>query len=245
MAHEQWRERLEESQAEYVPLITNCLLAVVILAAIRDPIIIDSVPVSLLILNGLTITLLLLMVLWSRLRWFAAANSNWFVLFAVMLFAIKAIALVYIEREPYPLIMAVLMFALSLCFLSQRFLLGAALIITLAWGAVAMVSLSQMQIISTLLAIIIGCVMGLFVLERRILALEHVFALEKKISNLETMLPMCANCKQTRDEQGNWKSIETYIEEKRGLQVTHGVCPKCAKLLYGDRSKKNPGARDS
>ncbi len=234
MLQEKWQDRLNQSQAEYVPLIINSALAVTILAAIRDPIVIDVVPVSLILLNGIAISLLFLMTLWARWNKVAIGNGNQFVLIGLLIFAIKAIALVYIENEPYPFIFAILMFSLSLMFLSQRYLLGAALVIILAWTGIALISLSQIQLVSTLLALLIGSVMGLFVLERRIKSLVHMYELEQKVENLETMLPMCANCKQTRDEQGNWKSVEAYIEEKKGLQITHGVCPTCTQLLYGD-----------
>jgi len=238
MANEVWMGRLDQSQAEHVPLIINSAMAVSILAAIRDPIIIDIVPTSLMFLNGFTILVLFIMVLLARWNKFATSRSNQFVLIAMLVFAVKAIALVYIEKEPYPFIFAIMMFSLGLMFLSQRYLLGTALVITLAWTGVALVSLSQMQIVSTLLALIVGSVMGMFVLERKIQTHVHLFELEKKVENLETILPMCANCKQTRDEQGNWKSVEAYIEEKKGLHITHGVCPACTQILYGDLFNK-------
>lgn len=234
MAHEQWRERLDESEAAYMPLILNCILAVVILTAIRDPIIIDVVPITLILINGVAITLLAAMVAWSLWGKLPAARSSQFVLMALSILAVKSIALVYIEHEPLPLLMAVMIFGFSLCFLSQKYLLGAVSAFTLAWTAVALLNLSLMQVIPTLLAMIIAFFLGLFVLERRIRSLEHVFTLEKKLSNLEKILPMCASCKKTRDEQGEWKTIEEYIEEQKGLQVSHGVCPGCAKKLYGN-----------
>lgn len=238
MAIEAWQERLNQSQAEHVPLILNSWLAVTILAAIRDPIVIDVVPFSLILLNGFAILVLLLMMMLARWNKFAVSKSNQFVLIALLVFAVKAIALVYIEKEPYPFLFAIMMFALGLMFLSQRYLLGAAIVITLAWTGVALISLTQMQIVSTLLALIVGSVMGMFVLERRIQLLVHLYELEKKVENLETILPMCANCKQTRDEKGVWKSVEAYIEEKKGLHITHGVCPACAQLLYKDIANK-------
>lgn len=244
MVHERWHDRLQETQAGYVPLITTCLLAVVVLSAIRDPIVIDLVPVSLIVLNGLAITSLLGMTAWSRWRPVPSTASNRFVLFALLVFSTKAVAIVYIESEPYPFIMAILMFALSLCFLSQTYLLGTALAVTLAWSAVALVSVTTMQLVSTLVAMIVGCVFGLLVLERRISTLTRVFELERRVADLETILPMCASCKKTRDEQGRWMTIENYLEENTGEKVSHGVCPQCTQELYGDFLQKKAVAGD-
>lgn len=210
MANEVWQERLNQSQAENVSLI----------------------------INGFTILFLFCMALLAKWNLVVTYNGNLFVLIGVLVFSIKTIALMYIEREPYPFIFAILMLALGLMFLSQRYLLGTALIVTLAWTGVALVSLSQLQMVSTLLALIVGSAMGMFLLERRIQAHVHLYELEKKVENLETILPMCANCKQTRDEEGNLTSVEAYIESKKGLQITHGVCPACTQLLYGDLLSK-------
>ena len=154
MAHEQWRERLDRSESEYVPLITNCLLAVLILSAIRDPIVITAVPEALIVINGIAIALLVGMVAWTRWGHLSVKNGNRFVVLGVSIFAVKAIAIVYFEAEPYPMIMAVLMFSLGLCFVSHVYLLGTALLITLAWTIVALVTVTPTEVIATLLAIV-------------------------------------------------------------------------------------------
>lgn len=56
----------------------------------------------------------------------------------------------------------------------------------------------------------------------------------KKIKQLEGLLPICASCKQIRDEKGNWNQIEQYISEHSNVKFSHSICTNCAKKLYPD-----------
>ena len=57
-------------------------------------------------------------------------------------------------------------------------------------------------------------------------------ALEKKVSALEGILPICASCKRIRNERGEYEQIEKYVTEHSEASFTHGICPDCAKRLY-------------
>ncbi len=62
-------------------------------------------------------------------------------------------------------------------------------------------------------------------------------ALEDALHSIKTlsgMLPICANCKKIRDDQGFYQQIEHYITEHSEAEFTHGICPDCAKNLYPD-----------
>ncbi|QEE17444.1 PAS domain S-box protein [Promethearchaeum syntrophicum] len=64
--------------------------------------------------------------------------------------------------------------------------------------------------------------------------------LEKTLDHLNTLsdlLPICANCKKIRDDKGYWEQVETYLQKHSDVKFTHGICPKCAKELYGDLLK--------
>lgn len=50
---------------------------------------------------------------------------------------------------------------------------------------------------------------------------------------LEGMIPICANCKKIRDDQGLWNQLERYVETHTNAVFSHGVCPECEKDLYG------------
>jgi hypothetical protein len=57
------------------------------------------------------------------------------------------------------------------------------------------------------------------------------------IKQLTGMLPICASCKQIRDDKGYWKSVESYISEHSKAVFSHGICPECEKKMYGDLDK--------
>lgn len=58
-----------------------------------------------------------------------------------------------------------------------------------------------------------------------------------QIKTLSGLLPICANCKKIRNDEGYWERIETYIAHHTEAQFTHGICPECVKTLYPDLPK--------
>jgi len=63
----------------------------------------------------------------------------------------------------------------------------------------------------------------------------------KEIELLQDILPICANCKDIRDDKGYWHRVEDYISSHSDLKFTHGICNKCADQLYGNESWYKPG----
>jgi hypothetical protein len=61
---------------------------------------------------------------------------------------------------------------------------------------------------------------------------------EKRIKELETLLPICSNCKKIRTnndqpmEPDSWTTIEKYLHDKNDMTFTHGICPDCMNQLY-------------
>jgi hypothetical protein len=70
----------------------------------------------------------------------------------------------------------------------------------------------------------------------KIIKFEH--AKEKHIQDLEKMLPLCANCKKYRTEDGQWLPIEKYLIDSGAPELTHGICPECYQKIYGNLLKK-------
>lgn len=66
------------------------------------------------------------------------------------------------------------------------------------------------------------------------LAIDKLEEALNNISTLRGMLPICAECKKIRDDKGYWKQIEVYIAEHTEADFSHGICPDCAKKLYGE-----------
>lgn len=55
-----------------------------------------------------------------------------------------------------------------------------------------------------------------------------------KIKRLRGLLPICANCKKIRDDQGHWQDVAVYIRNHSEADFSHGICPDCLKKLYPD-----------
>jgi DNA repair exonuclease SbcCD ATPase subunit len=60
----------------------------------------------------------------------------------------------------------------------------------------------------------------------------------RNIKTLEGLIPICANCKKIRNDEGFWTHFETYIKEHSDVQFSHGICPECMKKLYPEHSEK-------
>lgn len=56
---------------------------------------------------------------------------------------------------------------------------------------------------------------------------------EVELKTLRGLIPICANCKDIRDDKGVWNQIESYIQSHSAALFSHGMCPKCMDDLYG------------
>ena len=55
-----------------------------------------------------------------------------------------------------------------------------------------------------------------------------------QIKTLRGLVPICASCKNIRNDKGYWERIESYVAKHTDATFTHGICPECAKKLYPD-----------
>lgn len=53
-----------------------------------------------------------------------------------------------------------------------------------------------------------------------------------EIKTLQETLPICANCKKIRNEQGAWQQLELYISQHTDTEFNHGLCADCRATLY-------------
>ena len=70
-------------------------------------------------------------------------------------------------------------------------------------------------------------------LEREMLILELQEALAK-VKTLTGLLPICAWCKNVRNDKGYWLSVEKYVQIHTEAKFSHGVCPDCARKHFPD-----------
>lgn len=61
--------------------------------------------------------------------------------------------------------------------------------------------------------------------------LDHAF---HEIHNLRGIIPICARCKNIRDDEGYWQKVEAYLRSRADVKFTHGLCPECFAIIYPD-----------
>jgi rubrerythrin len=61
-----------------------------------------------------------------------------------------------------------------------------------------------------------------------------------EIRTLRGLIPICANCKNIRDDKGYWKKIEYYFSKYANADFTHSLCPECIEKLYPEIAKRLP-----
>jgi hypothetical protein len=54
----------------------------------------------------------------------------------------------------------------------------------------------------------------------------------EKVKLLSGLLPICAKCKQIRDDKGYWNQIENYIRDHSEAEFSHSICPECINEMY-------------
>ncbi|WP_432735676.1 hypothetical protein [Maridesulfovibrio sp. FT414] len=69
---------------------------------------------------------------------------------------------------------------------------------------------------------------------------------ENNIRTLNSLLPICSNCRRIKNDEGYWQELEAYIEANTDSQFSHGLCRECSDELYGgqpwyEKSKKRRG----
>jgi PAS domain S-box-containing protein len=56
----------------------------------------------------------------------------------------------------------------------------------------------------------------------------------KEIKTLRGLVPICAHCKNVRDDSGFWQQVEDYVRQRTEAEFSHGICPDCFEKHYGD-----------
>jgi hypothetical protein len=55
-----------------------------------------------------------------------------------------------------------------------------------------------------------------------------------EVNILRGILPICSYCKKIRDDKGYWNQLELYLTEHSRAELSHSLCPECAKEHYPD-----------
>lgn len=70
-----------------------------------------------------------------------------------------------------------------------------------------------------------------YAIEREKLMVKLREAIDQ-IKILKGLLPICAHCKNIRDDKGFWHQVEEYVARHTEVEFTHGICPDCARKFY-------------
>jgi|SRR5580658_10278242 PAS domain S-box-containing protein len=62
----------------------------------------------------------------------------------------------------------------------------------------------------------------------------------QEVKRLEGILPTCAYCKRIRDDRGQWQQFELYIRDRSDAEFSHGICPECREIHFGNILNRVP-----
>lgn len=77
-------------------------------------------------------------------------------------------------------------------------------------------------------------------LEREALIADLQRALDE-LATLRGILPICAWCKQIRDDQGYWSQLDAYLSRHAPVAFSHGICPACEDKVMRDEYGRDAG----
>ena len=61
----------------------------------------------------------------------------------------------------------------------------------------------------------------------RLRVAERILSMSRRLSDLETLIPICSYCKRIRNEDSKYEQVEVYLHRRSAMSFTHGICPEC------------------
>ena len=72
--------------------------------------------------------------------------------------------------------------------------------------------------------------------------LEELRAALAEVKSLKEIIPICSYCRQVRDDENYWQTVETYVATQTKAKFSHGICPSCytehVKPALDERKRK-------
>jgi phosphoserine phosphatase RsbU/P len=68
-------------------------------------------------------------------------------------------------------------------------------------------------------------------LTTRLKVAQRILSLQKHVSKLEELLPICPRCKKIRTTEEKWEAVESFIMKRTDALFSHGICPDCYERL--------------
>ena len=93
-------------------------------------------------------------------------------------------------------------------------------------------------VVTSFVFIVIALIVPLWIILKGVSKLERSQAkLREALENIKTLrglVPICANCKMIRCDNGHWQQLEAYITDHSEAELSHSICPDCVTKLYPD-----------
>jgi PAS domain S-box-containing protein len=70
------------------------------------------------------------------------------------------------------------------------------------------------------------------------LAVQRLQKVIDEIKTLRGIIPICASCKNIRNDTGAWEQLEAYIKKHTDANFSHGICPECVQRLYPELKER-------
>ena len=58
-----------------------------------------------------------------------------------------------------------------------------------------------------------------------------------EVKTLQGIIPICAYCKNIRDDKGYWSQVEEYLGKHSEVDFSHGICPTCFEKNFPEMIK--------
>jgi len=65
-------------------------------------------------------------------------------------------------------------------------------------------------------------------LQARLHVAERTINLQREVTQLQGLLPICAYCKNIREDGDKWQPLEVYVGQKTEASFAHTLCPECS-----------------
>ena len=121
------------------------------------------------------------------------------------------------------------------------FLFGAILLITMSVIQKTIVGHTPLIHKECIILVLFGGISGSLITHYLFKIKSLNKALQQRVNNLESVLPICSYCKKIRKPETDWKDsnswqyLESYITDRTNSQFTHGICPDCMIKLHGKK----------
>ena len=72
--------------------------------------------------------------------------------------------------------------------------------------------------------------------------LQELQAALAEVKELQRILPICMYCKNIRDDENYWQTVEGYIAHHTNTRFSHGICPTCYKNVVEPQLDETRGS---